>query len=324
MTLLGYHASHEQFAPSDLLEFVAMAERSGFDCAHSSDHFHPWHGDQGQSGYAWTWLGAAMQATAMPFSVVSAPGYRYHPAVLAQAIATAAQMFPGRLCVALGSGEALNEGITGAPWPEKAERNARLSECAMVIRALLNGETVTHRGRVRVIEARLYTRPEHKVPLFAAAVTPGTAAEMAGWADGLLTTGSSAQSIASTVDAFRSNGGQGKPVHIQHALSWAPTQAEAEQQALHQWFNGAIGGDAAWQLRTPGQFEALRSTVTLDVLHDTLVISSDLDRQRSRIAELLALDPSIVFLHCVARNQRQFIETFGQEVLPSLRAGASP
>ena len=319
MTLLGYHASHEQFAPGDLLELVGAAERAGFDCAHSSDHFHPWHAGQGQSGFAWAWLGAAMQATTMPFSVVSAPGYRYHPAILAQAIATLAQMFPGRFCVALGSGEALNEGITGAPWPDKAERNARLTECAAVIRALLNGETVTHRGRVTVIEAHLYSRPDEQVPLFAAAVTPETAAEMAGWADGLLTTGGSAQSIASTVEAFRGNGGRGKPVHIQHALSWAPTQAEAEQQAIQQWFNGAIGGDAAWQLRTPGQFEALQSTVTLEVLQRSLVISSDLDRQRSEIAALLALDPNTVFLHCVARNQRQFIETFGQAVLPTLR-----
>jgi coenzyme F420-dependent glucose-6-phosphate dehydrogenase len=113
MTKIGYHASHEQFAPSDLLHYVRLAERSGFQCAKSSDHFHPWSERQGQSGFAWSWLGAAMQATALPFGIISAPGYRYHPAVLAQAAATVGQMFPGRLWLALGSGEAINESITG-------------------------------------------------------------------------------------------------------------------------------------------------------------------------------------------------------------------
>ena len=95
MTLIGYHASHEQFAPSDLLNLVVEAERAGFSCAKSSDHFHPWSERQGQSGFAWSWLGAAMQATRFGLGMISAPGYRYHPAVLAQAAATVGEMFPG-------------------------------------------------------------------------------------------------------------------------------------------------------------------------------------------------------------------------------------
>ena len=92
---------------------------------------------QGQSGFAWSWLGAALQATRLPFGVISAPGYRYHPAILAQAAATLCEMFPGRLWLALGSGQRLNEDLTGEAWPEKAERNARLLECADIVRALL-------------------------------------------------------------------------------------------------------------------------------------------------------------------------------------------
>src|SRR3712207_1221955 len=153
MVRVGFHASHEQFAPSELLRLVRAAERAGFDCAMSSDHFRPWGAAQGQSGFAWSWLGAALEATRLPFGVVTAPGWRYHPAVLAQAGATLAEMYPGRFWMALGSGEAINEAITGLPWPEKAERNARLEECAAVMRALLAGETVTHRGRVTVVEA---------------------------------------------------------------------------------------------------------------------------------------------------------------------------
>src|SRR5215217_7006636 len=143
MTRIGYHASHEQFTPSDLVRYVVDAERAGFDCAKSSDHFHPWSERQGQSGFAWSWLGAAMSATRFGHGIISAPGYRYHPAVLAQAAATIGEMYEGRLWLALGSGEAINEAITGEPWPEKAERNARLLECVEVTRRLFAGETVT-------------------------------------------------------------------------------------------------------------------------------------------------------------------------------------
>ena len=108
MARIGYHASHEQFSPGDLLELVKSAEQAGFVCAMSSDHFHPWSERQGQSGYAWSWLGAALEGTRLPFGVISAPGWRYNPAVLAQAAATLCQMYPGRFWMALGSGEAIN------------------------------------------------------------------------------------------------------------------------------------------------------------------------------------------------------------------------
>src|SRR4051812_6664215 len=136
---IGYHASHEQYAPSALLQLVQHAASAGFDCAMSSDHFKPWGPAQGHSGFAWSWLGAALQGTTLPIGIISAPGYRYHPAIIAQGAATLAEMFPGRLWLALGSGQRLNEDITGTPWPDKAARNARLMECAEVIKALLRG-----------------------------------------------------------------------------------------------------------------------------------------------------------------------------------------
>src|SRR5215210_160762 len=116
MTLIGYHASHEQFPPSELVRCAQAAEAAGFTAISCSDHFHPWTDAQGQCGFAWAWLGAAMQATSLPFSVVNAPGQRYNPAIIAQAVATLAEMFPGRFTLTIGSGEALNEHITGDPW----------------------------------------------------------------------------------------------------------------------------------------------------------------------------------------------------------------
>ena len=158
--VLGYHASHEQLPPSELLACVVAAEAAGFQAAMCSDHFAPWSSRQGHSGFAWSWLGAALQATGLGFGVVNAPGQRYHPAIVAQAAATLSEMFPGRFWLALGSGEASNEHITGDRWPAKAERRARLGEAVAVIRALLAGETVSHDGLVRVDQARLWTLPE--------------------------------------------------------------------------------------------------------------------------------------------------------------------
>src|SRR3954465_1929430 len=126
MTVIGFHCSHEQINPAQLLVDVQRAERAGFTAAMSSDHFSPWSTRQGESGFAWSWLGAALATTQLPFGVVTAPGQRYHPAVHAQAIATLAGMFPGRFWAALGSGQALNEHITGDPWPKKSDREARL------------------------------------------------------------------------------------------------------------------------------------------------------------------------------------------------------
>lgn len=314
---VGYHASHEQFAPSRLLHLCVQAGEAGFGAAKASDHFHPWSLRQGQSGATWTWLGAVMQACPLPFGTITAPGYRYHPAIIAQSAATLGEMYPGRFWMALGSGEAVNEAITGLPWPEKAERNAVLAECAAIIKALLAGEEVTHRGRVTVIGARLFTRPSLPVPLFGAAVSTDTAATVARWADGLLTVGGKAEEVRKVIDAFRENGGAGKPVHVQHALSWAASLEEARSEAVHQWRHGILAGEAMWDLRRPQDFDAASDHATAEILEGCLPISDDLGRHAADIAELLALDAT-VHLHCVGRNQEAFIDHFGSKVLPQL------
>jgi G6PDH family F420-dependent oxidoreductase len=216
-----------------------------------SDHLEPWSLRQGHSAFALSWLGAAMQATRLPFGTVNAPGQRYHPAVVAQAAATLAEMFPDRFWLALGSGEALNEHVTGERWPPKETRNERLRECAEIMRRLWAGETVTHRGHVRVERARVYSRPSAPPFLVAAALSPETAAYQAHWADGLITVAGARDDMKRTMDAFRSGGGDGKPIFLQVVVSYAPSDDEAADAAFDQWRHCGLASTQLADLSSP-------------------------------------------------------------------------
>jgi coenzyme F420-dependent glucose-6-phosphate dehydrogenase len=318
VTRYGYHASHEQHAPSALLEYVRHAEAAGFQAGMCSDHFHPWTEAQGQSGFAWSWLGAAMHATRLSFGTVNAPGLRYHPAIIAQAAATLAEMFPDRFWFAVATGEAVNEAITAEPWPTKAERTARLRECVDVIRALWRGETVSHYGRVRVQEAKLYTRPARPPLLVGAAITEETAEAVGAWADGLITVGAPRDQMRKMLDAFRRGGGEGKPVFVQHALSWAPTEEAALRLAHEQWTFSALGPQLLPNLRTPQQFEAAARYVRPEDLAQKLRISSDLGQHAAWLAEYAELGVDDVYAFNVNLEQRAYIDAFGAKVLPQL------
>jgi coenzyme F420-dependent glucose-6-phosphate dehydrogenase len=211
--VIGYHASHEQIPPSSLLEAVRQAEAAGFGAAMCSDHIAPWGEEQGESGHAWSWLGAALEATSLPFGVVTAPVQRYHPAVSAQAIATLAEMFPERFWAALGSGEAINEHVTGEQWPRKEVRDARLLEAVEIIKELLAGEEVSSDGHIRVDRARVWSLPDTPPPLVGAAVSEQTARTVGGWADGLITVHQSVGKLRRVLEAFEEGGGSGKPAY---------------------------------------------------------------------------------------------------------------
>ncbi|ACA20610.1 luciferase family protein [Methylobacterium sp. 4-46] len=327
MTLFSYHASHEQVAPRDLLAHVQRAEQAGFDGAFSSDHLQPWSAAQGQSGFAWAWLGAALQATQrLTFGIITVPGgWRYHPAVLAQAVATLGQMYPGRLpWVALGSGQALNESVTGTPWPDRPERHARLREGAEIMRALLAGETVTHRGRVSALDAKVWSRPETPTRLVGAATTPETAAWLGTWADGLLTVGSRPEALAPIVEAFRETGGADKPIFLKLDLSFARDPAEALAQAHAAWRFNQLGSPVAWELRSPAEFDAASRFVRPEDMHAQVLVSADLGEMTERIAACAALGFDSIDLHQVGGGQAAFIDAFGERVLPALRARRAP
>lgn len=316
---VGFHCSQEQFPPSLMLDLVQRAESAGFDAAMSADHLAPWSERQGESGLTWTWLGAAMQTTSFPMGVVTAPGQRYHPVITAQALATTAEMFPGRFWAALGSGLAANEHVTGDRWPTKAERNQRLAECIGIIRALLAGETVDHDGLVRVSEARLWTLPAEPPPLIGAALSPETAAFLAPMVDGLITINLPDDLLRKVIDAFRSNGGDGKPVYLQAHVSWAPTEDEALANAHDQWRTNAFPGGVAEDIAVVSQFDALSELVQPEEVRGSVLVNGDLGWHVDTLAAYAELGFEAIFLHNVGRNQEAFIDTFADSVLPALR-----
>jgi probable non-F420 flavinoid oxidoreductase len=317
MTEYGWHASHEQIHPTGLLDAAIRAEQAGFAAAMSSDHFSPWSERQGHSAFAWSWLGAALQATRLPFGVVNAPGQRYHPAIIAQAIGTLAAMYPGRFWAALGTGEASNEHITGARWPRKELRSQRLRECVDVIRALLAGDEVSHDGLVTVDRAKLWTRPERVPPLIGAAVSVETARWCADWADGLITVNAPEDHLRAMLDAYREAGGRG-PACLQVHLSWAATDDEAAAVAHDQWRSNVFPPPVCWDLELTDHFDAVCESVTAERVAQVVNVSADLGRHTERLRAYADLGFDQVYLHFVGKDQGPAIDAFGDKVLPQL------
>ncbi|WNG89891.1 TIGR03885 family FMN-dependent LLM class oxidoreductase [Mycobacterium sp. ITM-2016-00317] len=317
MTVIGFHCSHEQIPPGQLLQDVVHAEQAGFTAGMCSDHFSPWSERQNESGFAWSFLGAALASTGLPFGVVNAPGQRYHPAIVAQAIATLAEMFPGRFWAALGSGEASNERITGETWPRKEIRDRRLVECVEVIRRLLNGEEVSFDGLIQVNRARLWTLPERVPDLVGPAVTPATAARHAQWADALITVNQPPEKLQQVLAAYRDAGGRG-PARLQIHLSWAPTDDEALAIAHDQWRNNVFAPPVCWDIETVEAFDVIGASVTADQVTESVRVSSDLGRHAAWLHEYLEQGWDELYLHFVGQHQRPFIDAFGEHVLPQL------
>jgi probable non-F420 flavinoid oxidoreductase len=308
--MIAYHASHEQFAPSRLLKLVIAAEAAGFDAFHSSDHFHPWSVRQGQSGFAFSWIAAALQATKIPGSMVCAPGQRYHPAIVAQAIATIAEMFPKRFSVELGSGEALNETITGTPWPSKQIRNERLRESAEIIRKLLNGQKVTYHGHVNVKEAKLYTLPEEAPLLFCAALSDETSGWAGEWADGLLTTSGDMNEVLKKKQAFENAGGKNKPVFVQYSFSYARSEQQAIDGAHQQWRSNLLDADKLAGLYSTEQFDEASKNISKEAVAEKIPIVTDIREVIDTAYRYLQNGFTQVVLHNVNTNQEEFIEDF--------------
>lgn len=322
MATLGFHASHEQISPARLLKDVQLAEQAGFDAAMCSDHIEPWSARQGHSGFAWSWLGAALATTQLRFGVVTAPGQRYHPAIIAHASATLADMFPGRFWMATGSGEYMNEHVTGEVWPDKETRQRRLEEAVQIIRELHDGQEVTHSGLVKVQQARLWDVPAVKPPLIAPAVSVETARRAAAWADGLVTVNQPPAKLKEMLAAYRDAGGRGKAA-LQVHLSWAPDEQEAVAIAVDQWRSNVFAPPIPWDLPTAGHFDQVSAGVGEEQVRTAVNISADTAQHAEWLAGYLELGFEELYLHFVGQEQEPFINAFAERVLPQLRGSGS-
>lgn len=316
--MIGFHCSHEQHSPSALLRYATLAAQAGFAHAMCSDHFAPWSARQGHSGNAWSWLGAALQATPMTFGTVCAPGQRYHPAIVAQAAATLAEMYPDRLWLALGSGEALNEAITGQPWPAKRDRNARLRESAELMRALWAGETVDMRGHVTARNTRLWVKPPRPPLLLGAAISAETARFVGEWADALITVAGPRDEMRKVVDAFRETGGA-KPMFLQVTVSFARNDRESLEAAMDQWRQGVVGPQKLADLTSPEEFDRESADARADDVAEKVRISADVERHLGWLQSDIEMGFSRLYVHNVARNHLdRFIDAWAQRVLPAV------
>ena len=327
MTKIGYAAMLEQFHPTDLLDYCAAAEDAGFSAGFMvSEHFHPWTPQQGQSAFAWSFMGALGTRTSLPFGTgVTCPGFRYHPAVIAHAAATLGAMFPNRFWLGLGAGEALNEHVIGGAWPEVGVRSAMMfDQDNMYLRAL---SVTRHRGEHFTLEsAKLYTRPETPVPIYVATAGPLNAKRTGKFADGMITVGAADEKIGMLWEKFDEGAREagkdpaGKPKILQIHLSWAPDPAVAMDNALREWPNGGMAFPKQ-DIKNPEDFAAMAKLVRPEHFLNRCEVSSELSAQTENIQHYVDMGFDEIYLHNVGRNQLEFIEAFRREVLPNLRLG---
>ncbi|WP_037373258.1 TIGR03885 family FMN-dependent LLM class oxidoreductase [Salinimicrobium xinjiangense] len=314
---IGFHASHEQFTPRHLLNLVQQAEDAGFTAVLSSDHFHPWSDKQGESGFAWSWLGAAMQATKLEYGIVNAPGQRYHPAIIAQAVATLDQMFPGRFFLCAGSGQNLNENITGEKWPAKRDRNIRLQESVEVMRKLWReDEYLNHKGAFTVERAKLFTKPEFIPPVFGAAITEKTAAWLSSWADAMITISKPKEELEKMVQAFRGANGAGKPMALKVQISYDKSIEKAREGAWEQWKNNIYPSKLIADIDSPEKFDAMGQNTRKEDLEEHVIIANEAGTFIEKIREFEKIGFEKIIIHNVNKQQENYIDFFGKEVLP--------
>ncbi|MBF6326941.1 TIGR03557 family F420-dependent LLM class oxidoreductase [Nocardia transvalensis] len=317
MTSIGYFLASEQFGPNELVEQAKRAEQAGFSRLWISDHFHPWNDAQGNSPFVWGVIGALSQAVDLPVTTaVTCPTMRIHPAIIAQAAATAAIQLDGRFVLGVGSGEALNEHIFGDPWPSPPTRLEMLQEAVELIRALHRGEMVDHDGRFyQVQQARIYTCPKEPVPIYVSGFGP-MATRLAGRiGDGYCT----AMPDADLVRLFRESGGGDRPVQAGTKVSWDRDE-EAGLEAAHRlWANELLPGQLGQTLPRPRDFEDAMSLVPKETTRSHFAVGPDPERHIRQVRQFLDAGVDEVYVQQIGPDMEGFFQAWEKEVLPALQ-----
>jgi coenzyme F420-dependent glucose-6-phosphate dehydrogenase len=322
---LGYAISSEEHRPLDLVRNASRAEEAGFTFALVSDHFHPWIDRQGQSPFVWSVLGGIALATEhlLVGTGVTCPTMRIHPAIVAQAAATAASMLPGRFFLGVGTGENLNEHVLGLRWPATEVRREMLEEAVEVMRELWRGELTSHHGRHYTVEnAWIYTLPDDPIEVMIAAGGTEAAALAGRLGDGLIGTSPDTE----VVDAFDEAGGEGKPRYAQVTVCWAEREEDARRTALEWWPNAALQGPLGQELALPSYFEEASAMVTEEDIATAIVCGPDPEAHAKGIDAYVDAGFTHVYVHQVGPDQDGFLRFYASEILPRyarVRAAAS-
>lgn len=314
MTSIGYALSSEEHTPADLVRHAALAEQHGFAFALVSDHYHPWIDRQGQSPFVWGVLGAIAEATErlVVGTGVTCPTMRIHPAIIAQAAATAACLLPERFFLGVGTGERLNEHVLGKVWPDWALRAEMLEEAISVIRQLWTGELTTHHGTHFTVEnARIYTLPPKLPPIHVAASGEKMAALAGRIGDGFIGTGPE----EAVSEAYRGAGGTG-PRFGQITVCWNKSEAKARRTAVEWWPTAAIHGNATQELALPKDFEDLARLIDEDDIADVIPCGPAAQPILDSIAKYVDAGYDHIYVHQVGPDQEAFLEFAARSLLP--------
>jgi coenzyme F420-dependent glucose-6-phosphate dehydrogenase len=325
MTRYWVQLATEQFPPSALVEQAVAAERAGFDGLNVSDHYQPWW-EPGESGQAWTLLGAICNATGrMEVGTgVTAPVHRYHPAVVAQFAATVQELSGDRGFLGIGSGESLNESPCGMDWPDTGEQVRRMEEALEIIGRLLDGERLDHEGRFfRTKAAYLHTQGRRRPPVYVSAFGPDAAAVAAQYGDGVWTLADPEQAPG-IIDAYRSAcddvGKEAGEIILQTGFSWAEDD------------DAALEGGRVWKATQPPEYftddwhdpkamyENAEREVSDDEFRESYIISADPEHHVERIREVESMGATIVCLqNGSGADPLGALRVYGESVLPALQ-----
>jgi coenzyme F420-dependent glucose-6-phosphate dehydrogenase len=331
MLKLGYKASAEQFPPRQLLDFAVHAEAVGFDSIMVSDHFQPWRHTGGHAPFSFAWMGALGERTSRAIigtSVVT-PTFRYHPAIVAQAIGTLGVLYPGRVVLGVGTGESLNEvPATGMAWPPFKERFGRLREAFQLMRRLAREERVSFEGEYyRTERATIYDRPEIPVPIYVAASGP-TAAKLAGRvADGFICTSGKAEELytetllPAVAEGLEKAGRAPDSIErmIEMKVSFDTDPRRALEDTRH-WAALALKPEEKTGVEDPVEMEKLADALPIERAASRWIVSSDPDEHVERLAETVALGFTHLVFHAPGPDQRRFLDLYAEQVMPRLRA----
>jgi coenzyme F420-dependent glucose-6-phosphate dehydrogenase len=332
MTLrIGYKASAEQFAPAELVDVAVEAERVGLDSAFASVHFQPWRHEGGHAPHALTWLAAAGARTeriVLGTSVLT-PTFRYNPAVLAQTFATLGCLYPGRVILGVGTGEALNEIAVGQQgWPDFKERFARLRESVRLMRRLWTQDRVTFEGDFyRTVDATIYDRPEQPIPDYVAAGGPTVAKYAGRMGDGMIVTSGKGMELYADklVPAMREGEqlGHRPDGAVEQLLEVKISYDRDPDQALENtrfWAPLALTAEQKHSIGDPLEMEKAADALPIEQIASRWIVASDAQTVIEGVRPYVELGFTHLVVHAPGNDQRRFLEQFGQDVVPALRA----